>query len=291
MTDAADPAAGTPAAGATPAPGAAAAPANPNPNPAAVSGDAAKPAGQAPGGGGGPSPAYRPEGLPDHLYGATERETIDKLFKGYAGAREAISGFGTVPEAPEGYAFTPSEAAAPYLPDLANDPFMKTVQASAHKHKIGDKQFQGFIGDVMSGLIEGGQLDDPFSADKERAIIAPDVQDPAERAKAADKAIRDTIAFLDAMVEQKKLARETADWAKGRTDRGEFIRLMTAMRASAPGLAMGGGAANADGLSELDKRVADPRNQFGGPKYEAAFAKETMAMAKRVVGDGDPDRV
>ena len=46
--------------------------------------------GQATGGEGSPSP-YRPEGLPDHLYGASDRETLDKVFGAYKPAREAIA--------------------------------------------------------------------------------------------------------------------------------------------------------------------------------------------------------
>jgi cytochrome c1 len=288
MTTPADPGGAPAPAAATVDPAAAAA--APNPNPAAAPGGAA-PAGQAPGAAGDPSPAYRPEGLPDHLYGATDKETVEKLFKAYAPAREAIAKFGSVPDAPEKYAFTPAETVAPWLPNVAEDPAFKAAQTAAHKHGLGDKQFAGFVNDFMAGLVAGGQLDDPFSADKERAIIAPDVQDPGERAKAADRASRDVVAFIDALQAQGKIDQGTADFAKGRSDRGHFVKFVNALRAGAPGLEVGGQhAAAGQSMATLDARIADPKNKWGSPTYDPVFAAETKRMAQQLIGDGDPGR-
>jgi hypothetical protein len=287
MTDAATtPAAGDPAAAAAAA-SASPSPATPtpggDPKPAAAPGGAA-PAGQAPADGGS-SAVYRPEGLPDHLLGKDERETLDKLAKAYTGAREAISKFGPVPEAPDKYVFTPAETVAPYLPNVAEDPAFKAAQAAAHKHGLGEKQFAGFVNEFMSGLIAGQMLDDPFSAEKERAIIAGDVQDPAERAKVADRAANDTIAFIDALAAQGKIPKDTADWAKGRTDRGHFIRFVGALRAGAPGIETGGqGAPPAVTRADLQKRMADPRQ-----KTDPAFQAKTTRLYQQVVPDV-PDR-
>lgn len=286
----------TPDPGGAPAPAAAApspAPAAPSPAPAAPSpgGDPTPPAsgapaaGQVPPASGGPSPAYRPEGLPDHLLGKDDRDTLDKVSKAYAGARDAIAKFGSVPDAPEKYAFAPAEAVAPYLPNVAEDPAFKAAQAAAHKHGLGDKQFAGFVNDFMAGLIGGQMLEDPFSADKERAIIAPDVSDPGERAKAAAKASSDTVAFLDAMQQQGRIDQATADWAKGRTDRGHFLKLMSAMRAGAPGIEMGGQNGAADVTkADLEKRHADPRQ-----KSDPTFQAETNRLYQHLYPE-DPGR-
>jgi hypothetical protein len=283
MTDAAAAAAASPAGGA-PDPAAAAAAASPDPKPAAAPGGAA-PAGQAPADPGA-SAVYRPEGLPDHLLGTTERETIDKLFKAVDGYRkgDAARGekIGSVPDAPDKYAFQPAEAVAAYLPDVTNDPVFKSAQAAAHKHGLGDKQFAGFVNEFMAGLVQGQMLDDPFSADKERAIIAGDVQDPGERAKAADKVAKDTVAFLDAMVAQNKLPKETAEWAKGRTDRGHFLKLMQVMRSSAPSIELGGSAPSGITREDLRKRQADPRQQT-----DPTFAAETDRLYRELIGDGE----
>lgn len=279
MTDAAAAAAANPA-GASPDAAAAAAATSPDPKPAAAPGGAA-PAGQAPADPGA-SAVYRPEGLPDHLLGKDERETIDKLFKAYGGAREAIAKFGAVPEAPEKYAFTPAEEVAAYLPDVGNDPVFKSAQAAAHKHGLGDKQFAGFVNDFMAGLVQGQMLEDPFSADKERAIVAGDVADPAERAKAADKVARETVSYLDAMAAQGKIPKETAEWAKGRTDRGHFLKLMQAMRQGAPGVELGGSQAGGVTKADLEKRMADPRQ-----KTNPAFQAETNRMFQAIYGDGE----
>lgn len=286
MTDAAtttptgaDPAAGKPDPAAAAAAG--------GKEPAAAPGGAAA-AGQAPGEDGA-SAVYRPEGLPDHLLGKDERETIDKLFKVVDGYRkgDAARGekIGAVPDAPEKYSFTPAETVAPYLPNIGEDPVMKVIQSAAHKNAIGDKQFSGFINEVMGGLITSNMLDEPFSADKERAIIAPDITDPGERAKAADRAATDTIAYLDALAEQGKIAKETADWAKGRTDRGHFIRLVSALRSGAPGIETGDQSApKSITAADLRARQADPRQQTS-PAYQA----ETARLYRELYGDG-PER-
>lgn len=242
------------------------------------------PAGQAPETTGGASAAYRPEGLPDHLYGASERETLDKLWNAYLGYRrsetERGEKVGAVPDAPDKYTFQPAETIAPYLPNVADDPVMKAAQAAAHKHGLGDKQFAGFVNEFMGGLLAGELLDEPFSAEKERAIIAGDVADPAERAKAADRLARDTVAYIDALAAQGKLPKETADWAKGRTDRGHFIRLVQTLRAQAPGLEVGGQAGAAAGVSEdmIDARIRDPRNDTDSPTYSESYRAETMRL-------------
>lgn len=278
MTDAAAAAAATAAEPPAISPGQAATPAPAVTDPPAAGAPAA---GQAPADPGA-SAVYRPEGLPDHLLGKDERETIDKLFKAYGGAREAIAKFGAVPDAPDKYEFTPAEAVAPYLPDVANDPVLQKVQVAAHKNGLGGKQFNSFVNDVMGELLNAQMLDDPFSADKERAIVAGDVQDPAERAKAADKVAKETVAYIDAMAEQGKIPKETADWAKGRTDRGHFLKFVQALRAGGPSIELGGTASAGVTKADLEKRMADPRQQT-----DRAFQAETNRLFQIVHGDGE----
>lgn len=282
MTDAAAAAAATAADTPAISPGQAATPAPAVTDPPAAGAPAA---GQAPADPGA-SAVYRPEGLPDHLLGKDERETIDKLFKAVDGYRkgDAARGekIGAVPETPDKYEFTPAEAVAPYLPDIANDPVMQKVQVAAHKNGLGGKQFSAFVNDVMGELINAQMLDDPFSADKERAIVAGDVQDPTERAKAADKVAKETVAFLDAMAEQGKIPKETADWAKGRTDRGHFLKLMQAMRASAPSIELGGAVSAGITRADLRKRQEDPRQQS-----DPSFQAETTRLYQQLIGEGE----
>ncbi len=93
-------------------------------------------------------PSVPPRGLPDHLFGASDRETVEKLFNANKPARDEIAKFGELGKLPkdaDGYAFEPSDALKPYLPDFANDPVLKLVRGAAHAAGIREKQFGPFV--------------------------------------------------------------------------------------------------------------------------------------------------
>jgi hypothetical protein len=232
-------------------------------------------------------PAFRPDGLPDHLYGATEKETIEKLWKAHAGAREFIGKFGEVPKDPTGYAFEPVDAIKPYVENLDKDPLFEKIRASAHKSGVPAKVFNSFLNDVMAEMVAGDMVQPPFNPEKERAALAPDVADPAERAKAADRIVRENVALLDAWKAQG-LPEAVHTGLTSNLDyawANQLVRYMAGLKNETPP-ALGGENGGALTKAALDARVADARNTVGNPKYDPAFAAETTRQFKAFYGDG-----
>lgn len=298
LSDSAAPAPGAAApagAAASPAPGESAAPASSS-APAAVGAAAAAPvapetgapAGQAAGAPGSPSD-WKPDGLPEHFVGKDAKETIEKMMTSLAGYRERDARRGEVPDKPDGYEFRPSEAVAPYLGDMANDPMFGEARALAHKHGISKTQFQGFLDGVFSKMIADGLVEAPYSAEAERAALAPEATDPKERATRAEGMAREALGFVDALRGQG-LDAASADWLTSQMDRAGPIRAMLfiAGKMQAGGLrpAVGGQPAGAVTDADLKARTADPRNNIGSPTYDPAYAAETDRLYRQHYGAG-----
>ena len=101
------------------------------------------------GSGDGPSP-YRPEGLPDHYFGDSDKATIDKLHAAVTGFRKNQGDAGAVPASADAYSFEPSDTLKPYVAGFDKDPVYAAVRGIAHKAGITDKQFKTF----MPGVLE-----------------------------------------------------------------------------------------------------------------------------------------
>lgn len=256
------------AGGGAPAPDAAAAPASPDPAAPAAGGQAPEPASA-------PS-AYRPEGLPDHFYGKSDKDTIDNLYKAVDGFRRSQSERGEVPKDASGYVFEPADPVKPYAEALANDPFFEKVKASALAHQIPAKQFNGFLNAIMSEMIAGEMVGEPFSADKERAALAPDIADPAERAKKADAIVRENIALVDSWKAQG-LPEGSAQWLASQLDRAaanQTLAWIQSRLGETPPALGGAAATGASTKAQLDAMMADPRGKVGSPSYDPAFVRQ-----------------
>lgn len=276
------PDAGGGAAAPAPAP---AAPTTPAADAPAMNAGAPAPAGQAAAPVASPSP-YRPEGLPDHLYGKSDQETIDALFKTVDGFRRAQAERGEAPKDPSGYAFEPAEALKPYADSLARDPFFDKVKAAAHKHGLPTKVFNGFLNEIMSEMVAGQMVADAYDPEKERAALLPDVTDPGERAKAADALVRENIARIAAFQAQG-LPEPSAKWLTSQLDRAAANQALAfflgRMGETAPAL---GGSAATGGMTDkqLEAMMADPRGKVGNQKYDPAFVQQRDAAFRAHYG-------
>ncbi len=294
---AAAPAAATPAASspAAAAPSSAAAP-----SPSA----APSPAGDPAAGATPPAPAastYRPEGLPDHMLGKSDSETIDNMKKALDGyrARDAEQ---KIPEDPKAYAEFSAEipdAIKPHIEKLTGDPLYDRVASTAAKLKLSVPQYQGLVMEMMSASAEMGILEPPINEAAEKAALVPESArhlPETEQRAAREKRMTENFAYLDQMVALGKdkggLSQDAADYAKGMlgdTARGhefiEFLRSQGGGGHKGPAMEFNGGAGRADPKAELARRAALPENTPGHRLFDEASAKQLQADYKKVYGE------
>jgi hypothetical protein len=240
----------------------------------------APPAGQAPPAGAPGPGAYRPEGLPDHFLGGSDQETIDKMAKALNGFRQAQADRGEAPKDANGYEWTPDGAVKDYA-EAAQDQVFDSFKGIAHKHGLTTKQFNGVVNDFLNNLIDGGLVDAPFNPDAEKALLAPDIKDPAERDRTVQALITENVAYVKTLEQQQAIDKPTADWLLSQADRAAMHKLVGVIKAAKggeTGPALGGQQSGALTKADLDARQADPRNEYGHPKYDRAFAQETTRL-------------
>lgn len=229
---------------------------------------------------------YRPQGLPDNLYGANDRETIDRLRDAFLGYRRTDSTRGPVPDKPDGYQFEWSEPLQPYAESLAQDRFFTdTVRASALKHGLGQKQLNGFLNDVLGEMISGDLVEPPLDkAAERRLLLPPEAQTlpEAEQNAAIDRRMHDNMAWLQAIKAQGMpapaadlLLAELGDKGNGHIAL-EWLRGRIGAGAQPTAGGGGGGVGDAD----LQKRLSDPRGDPSRPEYDRNFQAETVRLYK-----------
>lgn len=259
------------------------------------SGGGAGPAagGQAPGGGAAahtPPAAYRPEGLPDHLAGANERETIDRLFKAYDGARKTLGDRGAVPDKPEGYTFEPSDKLKPFVQNFDKDPVYAAVRGIAHKAGMDAKQFQAFLPAVLEHFVDAGLVDAPVDAKAMLRTLAPREAAnlaPAEQEQAAARRVSANTAWVDGAKAQGTLPGEVAEFfaaALASDPRAHHAVEWLRGQAREPRPAMEGGSGTRVSDTDLKARLNDPRNDPRSGRFERAFAEETDRLSKQMWG-------
>lgn len=236
---------------------------------------------------GGQGNVYKPAGLPDHLIGQSDKETIDRLSAAYTGARgELAKGKPAIPKAEE-YQFNWSDQLKGTIGK--DDPALKEFATVAHEHGFTQQQIDA-IPKFMDKLVEKGLIEKPFEAGKLLEELAPEGfrGTPEQRqAKGGERlaAAEAWIAQLDAK------AHGIDDGMK------QELRLLTT---SLPGVrlvemfarggmnisANPGGGQQPGGITKetVEARVADPRNDSQGPKFDPAFAEETKRQFRALYG-------
>jgi|GEM_PF-4299354 len=266
--------------------------------------EAAKAATAAPEGGAGEGgshvdlPPWAPQGLPAHMLGQNETDTLDKVFKAFQGFQKESSERGAVPEDASAYTFEESEAIAPFAKDFQGDPVYEDLQKAAQEAGITDKQFAKFLPRVLEGWlgIDGLDLAKPVDFSAEVLKLVPDTAKGADEAgqrNAAGRRIEDALAWVDGVKAQSGfhadaaqneaiadyLVAQLGDDARG-IQAIEFIRDRTRKTGPALGGEGGGGVTDA----ELDARLTDPRYDSRSPQYNKAFAAETDRLFQERYG-------
>jgi hypothetical protein len=281
-------AAAAPAGGDASKPEGAAAAAPAGTEPGAAGGQAS--AGQAAGSEGGAAAAWRPDGLPDHLAGKDERETIEKLWNAQKAYRDGQAKFEPPPADPNGYAFEWSDKVKPYAADFGEDAFFKGVREDALKAGLGNKQAGTFLDAVMTRMVDMQLVEAPVDIEAEKAKLAPAEAKnlPApERDAAIQRRVSTNIAFVDALKEKGLDAQVASDLSAELAAFPALNALVEFVRAGAgegAAPALGGQPAAGASKADLEKRMADPRQRFGTPTYDADFARETDRLFKQVHG-------
>ena len=250
----------------------------------AAAGAAAPPAGVSAPSGAAAAPAagtpYYPDKLPEHLRGQSDRETLDKVFGAYSGFRDEVAKRGAVPKTADEYKLELSDEAKATFGDPAADPRAKIFKGLAHKHGLTDKQAAGLFGEFHQELI-GQNLVPKFDPNAEIEKLAAGKvgltgeqkkQEAAQRWKAA-------VDWADGLLAQKVVSKEQATMLKGLAEVGaDGIMLIERLKGLSRenGLQTGGTPTGATlTKADLDRRIADPRNQFHSGTFDKAFAEET----------------
>lgn len=104
---------------------------------------------------------YAPKGLPEHLQGESDRDTIDKLAKAYNGLRAKAKeqGKDPRPESAKDYQIEPELAKQiSDAEDLADDPFYAAAAEAAFQAGLGGKQFAGFLAQFFETANAAGLM-------------------------------------------------------------------------------------------------------------------------------------
>lgn len=230
---------------------------------------------------------HRPEGLPDHLLGKDDKETVDKVFKAYDGFRKTAGEQGAVPESADKYSFEASDKLKPHVANFDKDPVYIAARDLAHKSGMTDKVFKSFIPSLLEHLVDGGLVEapmDPKAMLRQLAPVNMDKATDAEKEVAGGKRVRDNIAWLDQMKADKTLPDDAATYlvAQAADNPGAhaLIDWLRGNRQERKPALTGGAAAGGSSKADLDARTADPRNDPQSPKFEKAFAERTREMFK-----------
>lgn len=226
---------------------------------------------------------YRPEGLPETMFGKDDRETMDKMANAIKGYRGREAQVGKDPDAYKAFDFDKMDAALkPHMQGLADDPIMDAVAKYAHENKMPVPLAQGLIATAYGEAIKAGVLEGFVDVKAERAALLPETAKslPADQQDAAiDARLQANEDWVKLQV-QHGLPQEVAthmlnmlmDTAKGNQALEFFRSKMTGEGSAQPnaggsGPGGGGGALTA---AKLQERAALPQNTAGHPLFDRA---------------------
>lgn len=176
---------------------------------------------------------YRPEGLPDHLFGKSDKETIENINKAYKGAREELGKKSNKPpEMAEGYTLTlPDDIKGKVVVPDANgkDPVFEIMKPVLHKAGISNEAMNIIVPEfykAVAGEIAKRQesaTNDPNAGDFDFKQLGG-----TEKAKPLQDA---SIAWIDAQKERLNLNDAELEEFKLMTNYSQGLNLLNKMRA------------------------------------------------------------
>lgn len=259
--------------------------------PAGAGGDGAAPPATPPADQGAAPPAatgpYRPQGLPETMFGKDDRETIDKMGQALNGYRQKDAAR-DVPADPAGYLnldglknFQLDDAYKPYFDALKDDPSATAMFDALHKGGVGrEVALQAWQAGIKA-MSEAGLLEAPLDVAAERGKLLPDAARnlPKDQQDAAiDARMQANEDFIKLMTTQG-LDKDAAEYAQlmlmdsaNGNKFFEFVagKLMGTDRAN-PMAGQGGQAGSADSRrAQLRAEMAKPEMQPSHPNFDRA---------------------
>ncbi|HRJ66242.1 MAG TPA: hypothetical protein PLW48_03830, partial [Alphaproteobacteria bacterium] len=244
---------------------------------------------EAAGGGAGDAPQYyRPEGLPDHLAGKDDRETIDKLYKAFDGFRQQQGKKG-VPETPDGYELTLADDIKDKVlrpGEDGKDPLFEAMKPIAHKYGLSKDAFSAMAGELyqaVAALTGGGG--DPAAAAGEGIAADFDFKSLGGAEKAAPM-IEGATVWLNGLKQSGAINDAVAKELQLLTTYAEGVQALNALRGltgekTIP--ANTGGDNAPDQITEemIEQRWADPKSWRQG-EIDDEFVAETRRMSAKL---------
>ncbi|OBQ59577.1 hypothetical protein EFV37_22135 [Mesorhizobium loti] len=244
---------------------------------------------------------YRPQGLPDTMFGKDDRETMDKMASALDGYRKRDS---AVPDKVEAYnAFEidkAPEAIRPHLQELAKDPLFGAVAKVAMEEKVPPAVLHKLTSALYAQAAEAGILEAAIDPAKERAALLPESAKSvpkAEQDKAIEARLTENEDFIKLLMKPGADGKSKLDPKVGEnallmlmdTAHGnqflEFVRgQMTGADKAQPFGGSGTTPAGQDARASLRAELAAPEMNPQHPKFDRAKWEELNAKYQRVVG-------
>lgn len=226
----------------------------------------------------GDNPYYKPEGIPEHMLGKSDKETIDNLVKAVAGFRKDLSKKG-VPDKADAYELKlDDELKGKILRPGADgkDPLLEKFKTICHKSDIPNAVFQDLVVEFSKAALENGG-----GAGGEEAALDFDYKNLGGMEKAKPQ-IDGAEVWLQGLVQSKKISENTAKELKLMTAYGEGLNALLELRGlsgEAPiPKALEGGRDGEITKAMLDSRVADEKYWL---HKDPAFIEETTKMFEK----------
>ncbi|MBS1180437.1 MAG: hypothetical protein H6Q99_317 [Proteobacteria bacterium] len=231
---------------------------------------------------------YRPDGLPDHLLGGTDQETIDKLFSQNKGFRDDTAKRGAVPRDATTYDLALSDDAKAAWKVADDDKAVGLIKEVAHEYGLTDKQ-AGVFGKFLDVAMERGIIPKPIAPDALFTSLAPADAAPGDAVSLGERRYLDAEVYLNTLGDTLGFSEdERRDTLMMATTKGGLRLIERMMRSAGVETSVtveGRGKAGGEITPEsLRARQADERNNRSSAKFDQSFQAETDRQYKAFYG-------
>ncbi|MBW8639033.1 hypothetical protein K1W69_17690 [Hoeflea sp. WL0058] len=167
-----------------------------------------------------PAEPYRPDGLPETMYGDNDHGTIDKMAEALKGYRDRDAQR-QLPETAEAYSQFDLESAPeeirPMIGELASDPLFGKVSAIALERGVPVGDMQAITLSLYSAAHEAGLFEQHIDPAQERSLLLPDsaaTLPKEQQDQAIDQRLQANSDFVDLMVQNAGLDKAVGEHAK-----------------------------------------------------------------------------